>query len=150
MTTYLREYHREKGHMPITVVAQNAKGEALLSESFQGHIIDISYGGACLLLPDVIKDAYHIFHTTRENDSSVLQLTMTVPSDNIHFSIAARPVWFDLFNKDNLQAYKMGVEFTSAPDKKEIKQLMSTMRASQHPKLRSRWRSYISAWKTTG
>ncbi len=150
MTANLRKYHRENGHIPVTVFARDGLGDTVLSESFQGHIINISSRGACLLMNRVMKDAYHIFHTTRENDSGVLQLTITLPSDIILFSIAARPVWFDLFREDDKQAYKMGVEFTSVPDGEQIKSLMSAMRATQNPKRRSSWFSYIIPWKTVG
>ena len=148
MTVNLRKYHREYGHVPVTVSARDGREGAVLSESFQGYITNISSRGACLLMTRVIKDAYHIFHTTREKDSGVLQLTITLPSDTILFSIAARPVWFDLFREDDKQAYKIGVEFTSVPDGKQIKSLMSAMRATQNPKRRSNWFSYITPWKT--
>lgn len=150
MTANLRKYHRENGHVPVTLVAQNGTEGALLSKSFEGHISNISSHGACLLMTQVIKDAYHIFHTTRENDSWVLQLIITLPPESTLFSITARPVWFDLFRKDTIQAYKMGVEFTIVPDGKQMKQLLSVMRASQHHKRRSRWFACIFPWKTVG
>lgn len=150
MTANLRKYHRENGHVPVTLVAQNGTEGGLLSKSFEGHISNISSHGACLLLTQVIKDAYHVFHTTRENDSWVLQLTITLPPESTLFSITAKPVWFDLFRKDTIQAYKMGVEFITVPDGKQIKHLLSVMRASQHPKLRSRWFAHLSPWKTVG
>ncbi len=150
MTVNLRKYHREYGHIPISVVARDGLKDVVRSQSFQGHMVDISSHGACLLMTRVIQEAYHIFHTTRENDSTVLQLTITLPSDTILFSIAARPVWFDLFRKEGVQAYKMGVEFTSAPDGEQMKAILSAMRTTQDPKRRANWFSNIIPWKTVG
>ena len=150
MTVNLRRHHREYGHVPITVVARDGLEDTILSQIFHGHMINISSHGACILMTRVIQETYHVFHTTREKDSAVLQLTITVPPDTLLFSIAARPVWFDLFRKESSQTYKMGVEFTSAPDQKQMKELLHAMRTTQDPKGRSTWFSNIIPWKRPG
>jgi len=146
MITELRRSKRITDYLPIMVTAKNGTTGALLSGPFSGRIIDISDHGACLLMSQVMKDAYHVFHSTRENDSWLLQLTMNIPPDNIKFSIAARPVWMDLFRQDQIRAFKMGVDFLTHPEGDQMKRLHKAMRIQQQK--RGNWWSSHTMTRT--
>jgi len=131
MITELRRSKRITDYLPILVTAKDGNNGALLAGPFSGRIIDISEYGACLLMSQVMKDAYHVFHSTREEDSRLLQLTINVPPDNIPFSITAHPVWLDLFRQEQIRAFKMGIEFLTSPEGKLMKQLQQAMKIQQ-------------------
>jgi hypothetical protein len=84
--------------------------------------------------------SYHVFHSTREDDSLFLQLTFNLPPDIMGFNIAARPVWMNVFRQDEISAFKMGVEFMTNPEGQQMKQLMDAI-ARQQKKRASWWSS---------
>ncbi len=137
MITELRRSKRITDYLPILVNAKNKTTGQRLAGPFSGRIIDISEHGACLLMTQVMQNAYHVFHSTREDDSRVLQLTINVPPENIPLSITAHPVWLDLFRRDKIRAFKMGIEFLTSPGDEQIKHLRKTM--EQQQKKRGGW-----------
>jgi len=137
MNTELRRSKRITDYLPLMVTAKNGATGAILSGPFSGRIIDVSEHGACLLMSQVMQNAYHVFHTTREHDSWILQLTLHIPPDNITFSIAARPVWMDIFQQSQIRAFKMGVDFIASPDGEQMKRLHKAIQVQQ--KKRGRW-----------
>lgn len=132
MITELRRSKRITDYLPILVTAKEETSGTMLAGPFSGRIIDISEHGACLLMSQVMKDAYHVFHSTREDDSRILQITINVPPDNIPFSITAHPIWLDLFRQEQVRAFKMGIEFITGPENELIKKLQKAMKVQQH------------------
>ena len=137
MITELRKAKRIIDYLPIGLTAQHGVSGETVAGPFSSRIIDISTTGACLLMTQVMIDSYHIFHSTREDDSLFLQLSITLPPDIMDFNIAARPVWMDLFRQDEIRAFKMGVEFMTNPEGKQMKQLMAALARQQ--KKRAAW-----------
>ncbi|HHD56733.1 MAG TPA: PilZ domain-containing protein [Desulfobulbaceae bacterium] len=142
MITELRRSKRITDYLPILVSAKKGDTGALLAGPFSGRIIDISEYGACLLMSQVMKDTYHVFHSTREDDTRILQLTINVPPDNIPFSITAHPIWLDLFRQDQIRAFKMGIEFIASPEGELMKQLQKAMKIQQR-KRGNWWTSHM-------
>ncbi len=140
MITELRRSKRIAEYLPILINAKDRASGSVLAGPFSGRIIDISDHGACLLMTQVMQRSYHVFHSTREIDSRFLQLIINVPPDNIPFSIAAHPVWMDRFLREEIRAFKMGIEFLTNPEDKLMQQLREAMRIQQHK--RGEW------WKT--
>lgn len=129
--------------MPILVHAIDGVQSDILAGPFSGRIIDISTHGACLLMTQVMRDRYHVFHSTRENDSNLLQLSISVPPEVINpITISAIPVWLDLFRNNEISAFKMGVEFMVSPEGKQMKKLQKAMH--RHQKKRGSWWSSTS------
>ena len=137
MITELRRAKRLTDYLPIVVRARNGVNGKELTGPLSGRIIDISTHGACLLMTQVMSQNFHIFHSTRENDSYLLQLTINLPPDIVNFAIQARPIWMQLFHKDRIRAFKMGVEFITSPEGKQMKHLQRAIRKQQ--KKRSAW-----------
>jgi c-di-GMP-binding flagellar brake protein YcgR len=137
MISELRRAKRIADYLPIGVTAVNGVTGQTMAGPFSGRIIDISCTGACLLMTQVMIEAYHVFHSTREDDSLFLQLTVNLPPDITNFSISARPVWMNLFRQDEIRAFKMGVEFLTNPEGQQMKQLMQAM--AKHRKKRADW-----------
>ncbi len=137
MITELRRSKRITDYLPILVNAKNGSTGDRLAGPFSSRIIDISEHGACLLMTQVMQKGYHIFHSTREDDSRVLQLTINVPPENIPFSVTAHPIWLDLFRQDQIRAFKMGIKFLIGPESEQMKQLKKAMQMQQ--KSRADW-----------
>ena len=137
MITELRRSRRITDYLPILVNAKNASTGTRLAGPFSGRIIDISAHGACLLMSQVMHDSYHVFHSTREDDARILQLSINVPPENTTFTITAHPVWLNLFRQDQIRAFKMGIEFLSNPEDEQLIKLKKAMQVQQ--KTRSSW-----------
>ncbi len=127
MNTDLRRSKRDSVYLPIAVSAQDGISGGQLAGPFSGRIIDISLHGACLLMTQVMRGSYHVFHTTRENDSSLLLLHIDIPPEIVDLALPARPVWLDIFRQDQIRAFKMGVEFLTSPDGEQMKRLQRIM-----------------------
>lgn len=148
MITELRRSKRVADYLPITVDAKNKSSGALLSGPFSGRIVDISDHGACLLMTQVIKDRYHVFHSTLEDDSRVLRLSIIIPPENFNFSIICNPIWLREFQQEQIRAFKMGVDFAHQPGGEQIKLLREAMQVQQ--KKRAGWWSAHTKRRTNG
>lgn len=132
-----RRTKRITDYLPITVTAIDNMTGATISCNFSGRIIDISEQGACLLMTQIIRGTFHIFHTTREYTSGLLQLSINIPPDNIFFSITAKPIWMNIFQQDQIRAFKLGVKFTTIPKEKQMIRLQKSIKVQQ--KQRGNW-----------
>ncbi len=142
MITELRIAKRHVDYLPIGVTAKDGVSGNTVAGPLSGRIIDISTTGACLLMTQVMSRSYHIFHSTREDDSLFLELVISLPPDITDLILSARPVWMNLYHQDEIRAFKMGVEFMANPEGKQIKQLMSALARQQ--KKRAAW------WSSNG
>ncbi len=143
MITEMRRSKRVRDYLPLIVTARDGATGKTLAGPFSGRIIDISRHGACLLMSQVMQQGFHIFHSTREDDSRILQLSMTIPPDQITFTITARPVWLDLFRQDEISAFKMGVEFLVHPQGEQMKRLRQAI-SIQQPQRGHWWTSHVA------
>jgi hypothetical protein len=137
MISELRIAKRHIDYLPIGVTAKDGVSGKTIAGPLSGRIIDISATGACLLMTQVMSRSFHIFHSTREDDSLFLQLVINLPPDITGLNIPARPIWMNLYRQDKIRAFKMGVEFMANPEGKQIKQLMSALARQQ--KNRAAW-----------
>ncbi|RUM35428.1 MAG: hypothetical protein DSY50_04745 [Desulfobulbus sp.] len=137
MISELRFAKRHIDYLPIGVTAKDASSGKTLAGPFSGRIIDISITGACLLMTQVLSNQYHVFYSTRESESLFLQLEINLPPDIKDLAIPAQPIWMNLYQQDEVRAYKMGVEFMANPEGERIKQLMTALAKQQ--KKRAAW-----------
>ena len=131
MITDLRRSRRYNDFLPISVSALSGVHKTTIAGPFSGRIIDISRHGACLLMTQVILKTYHVYHSTKADDSNFLQLNINIPPDLVNFSIPALPVWLRPFDIEEIKAFRMGVEFLISPDGAQMKRLESVMRKKQ-------------------
>jgi hypothetical protein len=131
MITDLRRSKRYNDFLPISVSAISGTDKETIAGPFSGRIIDISRHGACLLMTQVLLRTYHVYHTTRENDSRFLQLQINIPPDLVNFTIPALPVWIKPFDIDEIKAFRMGVDFLISPDSEQMQRLEQVMRKKQ-------------------
>ncbi len=131
MITEMRRSKRQHDFLPITINAQDGTSGKKLAGPFSARIIDISQHGCRLLISQVLINAYHIFYSTRENDSTILQLVVTFPNQNKQFTVPARPIWLDRFQLDDVRAYTIGVELLTSPEGELIHKLQSQLRKGQ-------------------
>lgn len=131
MITDLRRSKRYNDFLPISVSAISGTDRKTIAGPFSGRIIDISRHGACLLMTQVLLRTYHVYHTTRENDSRFVQLQINIPPDLVNFTIPALPVWIKPFDIDEIKAFRMGVDFLISPDSEQMQRLEWVMRKKQ-------------------
>jgi hypothetical protein len=133
MITDLRRSKRFADFLPITVSAVSGtdKNNTVVAGPFSGRIIDISRHGACLLMTQVLLKKYHVYHSTRENDSNFLHLRINIPPDLVNFTLPAAPVWMSPFVLDDIKVFRMGVEFLMNPDGEQVQQLEKVIQKKQ-------------------
>ena len=141
MITEQRKTKRVNDYLPIEVSARHGSTGKTMAGPFSSRIINISATGACLLISQVMSDRYHIFYSTREDDSLILELTINLPPDIFDFKIPARPVWMNLYRQEEIRAFKMGVEFLTNREGRRINKLMEAM-SEQQEKRASWWTSH--------
>lgn len=123
MISDLRRSKRYTDFLPISVFAVSGVTNSKIAGPFSGRIIDISKNGACLLMTQVLRETYHIYHSTKGDDSSFLQLNINLPPDLVDFIIPARPIWLGPFDIEDIKAYRMGVDFLLNPDGEQMQRL---------------------------
>lgn len=131
MITDLRRSKRYTDFLPISVSAISGTDKKIIAGPFSGRIIDISRHGACLLMTQVLLRTYHIFHSTKENDSHFLQIQINIPPDLVNFTIPSLPVWIKPFDLDEIKAFRMGVNFLINSDGEQMQRLEQVMRKKQ-------------------
>ena len=131
MVIELRKSVRNPDYLPVTVNAINGVDGALLAGPFSSRIIDISSNGACLLMTQIIKDRYHIFHTVQDHASHLLKLTINLPPDLIDYAIVARPVWMNIFRQQEISAFKLGIEFIESLEGKKMRDIKTSLMKEQ-------------------
>lgn len=77
-----------------------------------GNMVNISQGGACLVLSQILLEGKHLFFSTLDSD----QYNLVLLIDNREFSeqsfaIPASSVWMDSCHYENAPAFKVGLCF---------------------------------------
>lgn len=121
MNSELRRSPRYTDFLPISLLVN--RGRQQISGPYSARVTDISYHGAQLLLTRVMMDSFHIFHSTREDDSQTLQLIFSISKDDEDITVSARPVWLDSTQMEDMKVFKMGVDFTEKLDDYKLKEL---------------------------
>jgi hypothetical protein len=111
MTVEARRSKRYNRFLPIGVIAMDTRNNEVMAGPFPGRIINISRHGACLLMSQVIANSFHLFHSTKENENSCIQLTINIQPEIINCKIPGNPLWMDIFREGDIRAFKIGVEF---------------------------------------
>ncbi|NIA05625.1 MAG: hypothetical protein GWP11_06625 [Proteobacteria bacterium] len=127
MITEMRRSKRYNDFIAISIIAHNGIRGETKAGPFSGRIINISRHGACLLMPRVENKSYHLFHSTRQDDSSFLELKGTIQRYPDKFRIPARPVWLESFNMDDIEAFNMGVEFMLSPEGERMTKIIEAV-----------------------
>ncbi len=141
MISELRKAKRFDDYIPIRIIARHELSGKKVAGPFSGRIINVSATGACLLMTQVMDKSYHVFYSTRDDDSLALQLSITLPPDIKNFKISAQPKWLDRFQQDKIRAFKMGVDFLGDHGKEEMELLMDAL-AKQQKKRHGWWASH--------
>jgi len=123
MISDLRRSKRYTDFLPISVTAMSGKTQTTIAGPFSGRIIDISRNGACLLMTQVLLDTYHVYHSTKDDDSAYLQININLPPDLMEYKIPAQPVWLGPFDIEDIKAYRMGVDFMINPEGEQMREL---------------------------
>ncbi len=149
MTIDKRRSKREPDYLPIAIHAVNGESGAIVAGPFSTRIIDISEHGACLLVTQVMQGTFHIFHSTTENKAYRLQLTIDLPPDLDKVTIAAKPIWMNLFRHQKVCAYKLGVEFYDDPKKLPMGKIRTILRQGSNNR-KTWWEGVSELFKISG
>ena len=85
-------------------------------------MVNISRGGVCLVLSQMLLERKHLFFSALDSDQYNLVLLIDNPeSSEQSFAIPARSVWMDSCHYENAPAFKIGLCFFE--QQKELFQL---------------------------
>lgn len=146
MSVEHRRSNRIADYFPLVVHSVAGSDGPVIAGPFSGRIIDISSHGACLLMTQIFRDGFHLFHTTRDTEGALLQLTIEHPPEITHYLLTALPVWLGLFRQDEIRAFKMGIEFTENPEKAQMKALRQVLEKNQEER-GGWWLKHCKFWK---
>lgn len=132
-----RRSPRKTDYLPVDVHVVSQQDGHNLAGPFSGRIIDISDHGACLLMSQIIRNGYHLFYSTQENEAALFQLDINTLDEDAVFSLQATPVWMTIFNQQEIRAFKIGVNFTGSPDEQQMQELQKIIRENQEQ--RAHW-----------
>ena len=149
MNVEQRRSPRHTDFLPLEVHAIDRFGGSILAGPFSGRIIDISMHGACLLMSQVFREGYHLFHSTRDNGAALLRLTIDQPADLAEFTVTAMPIWMNLYRLRGISAFKMGVDFTESPEAQRMQELERTIRQNREQRA-SWWQRHRAALDQNG
>jgi len=129
MTNEKRRSVRYADFMPITVSVIEDQNNSRIAGPFAARIIDISNHGICLLMTHVMMHSFHIFHSTREDESTRLQLHIPLAQEHEAIELLSRPVWLNTVKMEDTRVFKMGIEFTNPLDDETLLKInkMNTM-----------------------
>ena len=111
MDTELRRSKRHTDFIPISVLVKTEGSDDALAGPFAGTIVDICSYGACILMSQVTHDSFHIFHSTRQENSAYLHMKINLPYLLEGITIDAKPIWLNTFEKENFHERMIGIEF---------------------------------------
>lgn len=131
MNTDLRRSKRYNDFLPISVFALPGGDRTKPFGPFSGRIIDISRHGACLLMTQVLQKTYHIYHTTKENEESVLELHINIPPELRDLTLPCRPIWIAPFQIEDIKAFRLGVDFLINPEGEKMQRLEKELMKKQ-------------------
>lgn len=131
MITDLRRSKRYNDFLPISVSALPKGDSTRAVGPFSGRIIDISRHGACLLMTQVLQKTYHVYHSTKEDEESILELHINIPPELRNLVIPCRPVWIGPFQVEEIKAFRMGVDFLINPEGEKMQTLEKELMKKQ-------------------
>lgn len=123
MTIEKRRSVRYADFMPITVSVIEDRDKSRIAGPFSARIIDISNHGVCLLMTHVMMHSFHIFHSTREDESTQLQLHLPLAHEHDAIELVSRPVWLNTVKIEDIRVFKMGIEFSSPLDNETLQKI---------------------------
>jgi hypothetical protein len=111
MSSELRRSNRHTDFIPVSVFVKTKNSDDTLTGPFSGTIVDICSYGACLLMSQIKLDSFHIFHSTRQEDSAYLHIKINLPHLLEGINIDAKPIWLNTFQREDFQERMIGIEF---------------------------------------
>ncbi len=96
----------------VTIGLQERQSGLRLPGKCSAVMVDISEGGLCLVLSQILLERKHLFFSTLDSDRYRLVLGIANPhSVEESFVISARSVWMDSCHYKKLPAFKLGICF---------------------------------------
>ncbi len=112
MSLFSPRSFRAKSEQRIIVSLQDTISGELLPGSCVGIMVNISQGGACLVLFKMLLEGRHLFFSTLNNEDYHLVLCIeNLKSGDENFTVSARSVWMDSCHYQNEAAFKIGICF---------------------------------------
>jgi len=114
MTTEYRRSKRFTDFIPVSVYVMRKDRDETVAGPFAATIVDICSYGACLLMSNMTSKSFHIYHSTRKDDSAYLHIRIESPKTLEGSFLDARPVWLNTFQREDFRERMIGVEFLAA------------------------------------
>ncbi|MCI5149024.1 MAG: hypothetical protein D3916_06505 [Candidatus Electrothrix sp. MAN1_4] len=112
--------------LPIEVTAQHAGTGRVMAGPLGGRLFDLTKNKACLLMSQIKDDTYHLFYSTQEDTLLFLNIffDLTSPFDE-HCKVTALPLWFNIFQQEQVRSFIMGIEFTRNSEEKTVRKFLA-------------------------
>jgi hypothetical protein len=119
MTKIKRKANRKQSGLPVDLLLYNSTDDSILSGPIAAFLHNISYHGAGLILPEIFFRPHHLFYSPNDNEKHVLCLEKRDQSED-NIIIPIKPIWFRLGTKEAKGYFKMGVEFMTLAEDKDV------------------------------
>lgn len=91
-----------------------------------GRLFDLTKNKASLLMSQIMDDTYHLFYSTQEDDLLFLNIFFDLTSTpDEHCKVTALPIWFNIFQQEQVRSFIMGIEFTRKSEEKTVRKLLA-------------------------
>jgi len=115
-----------RNSLPVEITAQHAGTKKIMAGPLQGKLFDFSKHTACLMLSQIMDETYHLFYSTQEDNLLFLNIFLeTHLSCCEQCKLTALPLWFNIFQQEQIRNFIMGIEFTRNTEEKTVKKLLS-------------------------
>lgn len=125
-----RREDRFGAELAIAMVLRRREDGGAICGPLAADIVDISKYGARLFMESIRLDAFHLFYTPRDQETSALFLEGTSASAEA-FSVPVWPIWFDRLLLEDAKPFQMGVEFLLHPHDDQVEKLLRLARRPQ-------------------
>lgn len=103
---------RVKTECRVRVRLEDSKSAHSSPASCTAVLVNISQGGACLVLSKMLLEGRHLFFSTLKNERHHLVLLIENPeSGDETFMVPACSVWMDSCHYKEVPAFKIGISF---------------------------------------
>ncbi len=115
MAAFPLRQNRINTDLELKVRLKENSQDKILKGEVSATVINISKGGACLVLPQILIDRTHLFFSTLRSDAHTTHTLVLEASQEaeleLEFPIYAKSIWMDSNPHDSRVVFKVGIQF---------------------------------------
>ncbi|MCI5143236.1 MAG: hypothetical protein D3909_16225 [Candidatus Electrothrix sp. ATG1] len=111
----------------IEITAQHAGSGKVVAGPLRGTLFNLSQNDACLLMNEIMDEAYHFFYSTQEDNLLFLNIFFEMSSVvDEQIKLTAIPLWFNSCRSGHMRNFIMGVQFTKNVEERTVKKILTS------------------------